>query len=281
MKLYIKHNWLLALGVLFASSTQGVFAASLVTIAEDPGDFTSSLSDTSLFDFNNMKTGVSKNVEWTDVGTFDQLNVLRADQYGGAPSDAQPKGTNYSVQGVGSSVKATTLTLNTPSSYFGFYWSAGDGANKLQFFNAGKLVAEFTTASLLSNLPKDYYGNPLNRSLNRGEPYAFINFYGDQSTQWDQVVLTNASTSGFESDNYTSRVAAWSAEADGEIKGTPVVVVEGSTVTKVEALPEKWTVSAPAAPVPPLYALLAFGAVVGLRSLKARRSAAESTGLAS
>lgn len=271
MKNKHQRNWLLAVSLL--ALTPNIFASSMVTVAENPTDFTSSLSNTSLYDFNSLKTGLNKDVAWSDVGTFDQIYVLKADQYGGAPSDAQPKGTNYSVQGVGTPVKATTLTLNTPSSYFGFYWSAGDAANKLQFYSGSKLVAEFTTQSLLANLPKDYYGNPLNRAQNKGEPYAFINFYGDQNTQWDRVVLTNASSSGFESDNYTSRIQAWTAAKDGAIAGRPVVVVDGTTVTKVSAIPEKWafSASAPAAPAPPLLGLIAFGAVAGLRSLKSRK----------
>lgn len=269
----LKSNWLFP-ALCLAGVTSG-FSASMVTIAEDPNSFTSSLSGTSTYDFNSLKTGkVSKNVDWKGVGTFDQLYVIPANQYGGAPSESQPKGSNYSVQGIGSPVKATTLTLDTPSSYFGFYWSAGDSSNMLQFFNGRELVAEFTTKSLLANLPADYLGNALNKSQNTGEAYAFVNFYGDQSTQWDTVVMTNSSTSGFESDNYTSRVAAWSAEKDGAITGRPIVVVEGTTVTKVDAVPEKWAFStkAPAAPAPPLYALIAFAAVVGLRGWKSTRA---------
>lgn len=239
----------------------------MVTIAENPKDFTSSLSGTSLYDFNSLSTGLTKNADWKGVGTFDQLYVIPANQYGGAPSVEQPKGSNYSVQGIGTPVKATTLTLNTPSSYFGFYWSAGDSSNMLQFYKGNNLVAEFTTKSLLSNLPGDYYGNPLNRSTNKGEPYAFINFYGDISTTWDKIVMTNATSSGFESDNYTSRVQAWSGEKDGAIAGRPVVVVDGTKVTAVTAIPEKWAFSskAPAAPAPPLYVLLVFALAAGFR----------------
>ena len=272
-KISLKHNWLLA-GLVLAGVVQG-FAASMVTIAESPTDFTSSLSGTSLFDFNSLRAGVNKDVDWKGVGSFDRLYVSPANQYGGAPSAAQPKGSNYSVQGIGSPVKATTLTLDTPSSYFGFFWSAGDASNMLQFYKGSNLVAEFTTKSLLSNLPADYYGNPLNRSTNKGEPYAFINFYGDEATAWDSVVMTNESTSGFESDNYTSRVQAWSGEKDGAITGRPVVVVDGTKVTAVTSVPEKWAFSskAPAAPVPPLYALVAFAVVVGLRGCSGRKPA--------
>lgn len=270
-KTSLKNNWLL-IGLVAATISQG-FGSSMVTIAENPNDFTSSLSGTSLYDFNSLKTGVTKNAVWEGVGTFDQLYVIPANQYGGAPSAQQPKGSNYSVQGIGSPVKSTTLTLDTPSSYFGFYWSAGDASNMLQFYKGKELVAQFTTKSLLGNLPGDYYGNPLNRSTNKGEPYAFINFYGDISTSWDTIVMTNASSSGFESDNYTSRAQAWTAANDGAITGRPVVVVDGATVTAVTAVPEKWAFSAkaPAAPAPPLYALLAFAVVVGVRGRLGRK----------
>ena len=270
MKHTNKTNWLLA-GILLTAVSHG-YASSLVTISESPTTFTSSLSGTSTYDFNSLKTGVNKNVGWSSVGTFDQLYVIPADQYGGAPSATQPKGSNYSVQGIGSPVKATTLTLNTPSSYFGFFWSAGDASNMLQFYKGNTLVGEFTTKSLLSNLPADYYGNPINRAQNKGEPYAFINFYADQSTQWDKIVLTNSSSSGFESDNYTSRVQAWTAKADGAITGRPVVLVDGTKVTTLSKIPEKWSLSssAPAAPAPPFFALAAFAAVLGIRGMQKR-----------
>jgi len=238
-------------------------AATLVTVAEDANEFNSSLLNTTVFTFDDLRIGTNRNVDWKGVGSFDQLNVLNANQYGGAPTELFPKGSPYSVQGVGSSVKQSVLTLATPSSYFGLFWSAGDAANRMSFFDSGKLVAEFTTENLMNLLPREYYGNPLNRSQNTREPYGFINFYGDASTKWDQIVFSNTSTSGFESDNYTSRVQAWSAKEDGAIAGRAVAVVEGSTVKKLEVLPDRW--QAPAAPIPPVYALVAFALVVILR----------------
>lgn len=238
-------------------------ASTVVTIAEDPSAYNSSLLNTEVFNFDSLALGVNRNVAWEGVGTFDQLNILRANQYGGAPEASYPNGSPYSVQGVGSSVKQTTLTLETPSSYFGLYWSAGDAANRMSFYDNGILVAEFTTANLMNMLPADYYGNPLNRSLNPREPYGFINFYGDSSTKWDKIVFSNTTSSGFESDNYTSRVQAWSATQDGAITERAVAVVEGTTVTKLTVLPDRW--QAPAAPIPPVYALIAFVVVAILR----------------
>jgi len=240
-------------------------AATMVTIAEDPGDYNSSLLNTSVYNFDSINIGLNRNVNWKGVGTFDQLNILKANQYGGAPTDSFPKGSPYSVQGVGSPVKQTVLTLDTPSSYFGVFWSAGDAANRMSFYNGTEIVAEFTTANLMNLLPKEYYGNPLDRRMNPGEPYGFINFYGDSSTSWDRVVFSNTSTSGFESDNYTSREQAWSAKEDGAIAGRPVALVEGTKVSKLDVLPDRW--QAPAAPIPPVYALIAFAVVAILRGM--------------
>jgi hypothetical protein len=241
-------------------------AASIVTVAENPQATVSSLQNTSAFTFDNLSLGMNKNVAWSGVGTFDQLYILKADQYGGAADAANPKGSPYSVQGVGSPVKTTTLKLNAASSYFGFWWSAGDASNELSFYRGDTLVSQFTTSSLLGNMPKTYYGNPLT-GQNKGEPYAFINFFGDGLTSWDKIVLTNVTSSGFESDNYTNRVNAWSPSADGALPGTPVAVVVGKTVTPTKKLPTTW-VAGPAAPMPPGYAVLAFVALLGLKQMR-------------
>ena len=84
----------------------------------------------------------------------------------------------------GKSRPTTTLTLNTPSSYFGLWWSAGDATNRLQFFNGSDLVADFTTATLLTVLPDTYRGMPSGAfaGQNIGEKYAFFNVYGDPGT---------------------------------------------------------------------------------------------------
>jgi hypothetical protein len=119
--------------VLAALLSPAVQAATMVTIAEDPSDYNSSLLNTSVYNFDSLNLGYNRKVGWQGVGTFDQLNVLRANQYGGAPTEALPKGSPYSVQGVGSPVKQTILTLDTPSSYFGVFWSAGDAANRMSF----------------------------------------------------------------------------------------------------------------------------------------------------
>lgn len=257
-------------------------AASLViTYAEDPNAYNSSLSGTSVLDFNDMKTGTAKNVAWDGVGTFDVLNVKRTDVWGGAPDEKNNKGTNYALQGAGSGVLSTTLLLDSPSSYFGLWWSAGDARNVLSFFSGNDLVAQFTTASLMNPLPAEYDGNPMNRKLNSGEPYAFINFFGDQKTVWDKIIFSNDGQSGFESDNFTTRVAAWDPAVDGAIPGVVVAEVSGKTTKLLTpkdlegtrwSLDETTVAKTPGAPVPPWMLLGAFGVVAVLRQSKRTQS---------
>ncbi len=249
-------------------SAQAASADSVITFAEDPKAFSTSLQRASVFDFNDLTPGLHKNVAWGNVGTFDQIFVLKPNQYGGAPDAANPRGTNYSVQGVGSPVKQTTLTLNTPSSYFGMWWSAGDRANELTFYNGNELIAQFTTRNLMELLPRSYYGNPIDRRMNSGEPYGFINFFGDSKTKWDRIIFSNVTSSGFEADNITIRENQWSGTQDGALPGIPVAVVDGGQVTKVTKLSGKWLAAAPGAPAPPLALLVAFGVVVAVRARK-------------
>lgn len=282
-----------------ASTSQGY--NMLITTSEGVGAFNSSLSGTSVETFDNL-SGVNKNVVWKGVGTFDQLNVIKADVYGGAPSATSPKGTNYAVEGLGV-IKQTTLSLDQASSYFGLYWSAGDAANQLKFYNGNQLVADFTTANLMNLLPKSYYGNPIttgpNAGKNKGEPYGFINFFGDANTTWDKIVFTNTSNSGFEADNYTSRVEGWNPAEDGKLPGTPVVAVQSKggeqTVSKIASVTTakdnslvvkvvnaksgvasmlSFAPAAPAAPAPPIEVMAAFASAIALKGIKRRKAKA-------
>lgn len=259
-----------------------VSAGVIITFAEDPAAYNSSLSGTEVYDFNDLKLGYNSGVTWDGVGKFDQLQIMRADSYGGAPDETAPKGSQYSVQGIGSKVMTTTLYLAEDSSYFGMWWSAGDARNVMSFYDGDSLIARFTTASLMDPLPPEYDGNPINRKVNSGEPYAFINFFGDEKTTWDRIVFSNDGSSGFESDNFTTRVDAWDPAKDGALPGTPVAIVSGTEtklITEKDLVDTRWSLDettvahAPGAPVPPWTLLAAFGAVFALRKHKNKRSA--------
>lgn len=271
------------LSILLTTTTLPASAELIITYAENPESNLSTLKNTNVFTFDDLKTGVDKNVSWSGVGSFDQLYVKNADIYGGAANAANPNGTKYSLQGAGTGVLSSTLTLNKDSSYFGMWWSAGDSSNVLKFYENSTLVGTFTTSSLMNLLPSSYDGNPKDRSQDRNEPFAFINFFGDANTAWNKVVLTNNNSSGFESDNYTSRTTAWNPLVDGALPGIPVAIVNGTTTTKVTKdtlAGTKWSLgqtavaAAPGAPAPPVTLLAAFAGVIGLRQVRARRKQA-------
>ena len=147
--------------ISFAQST-------LVTISENPEQQSSSLSGVSEFSFDNLSIGNQSNVTWDGVGSFD--NLLVENGYFGFGSYDESTGLNSQFNWVGwpgwrgndSLVSSTTLTLEQESSYFGLYWSAGDGDDLLRFYNDENLVAEFSTQSIIdsASLTLGHYGDP-------------------------------------------------------------------------------------------------------------------------
>ena len=252
-----QHLFLLAIvGSLTGLGVSGTYANGvLLTYAEDPGAQTSSVPNASSISFDNLPTGLSQGLSWSGVGTYDKAYILNADQYGGAGGTGK-----YDVQstgiGGGNAVPTSTLTLNTPSAYFGLWWSAGDSTNKLSFYSGSTLVASFTTGNLVNALPASYKGNPTPAYLDKnfGEKYAFLNIYGQGGATWDSIVFTNIGGSGFESDNHTSRVAAW-GQLPGETGPPPGIAFATVNGTTVAAVPETSTW---------VMGFLALGAVVFL-----------------
>ncbi|WDE97365.1 hypothetical protein PQO03_05290 [Lentisphaera profundi] len=245
--------------------------STLVTITEDSSATSSSLSNTSEFNFNNLTNGLNNNVSWDGVGSFDKLFVSNANVWGGAVDDQTGQASKFSWQG-NNWTPVSTLSLNQKSSYFGFWWSAGDKNNQLSFYNEDELVARYTTESMFGNLNlnQDYYGNPLTGG-NGGEPYAFINFFGDAETSWDKIELTQNGGGGFESDNYTTRVESFNPETDSqESLGNIIAEVSGTETTNVDTPSEDWAwafeENAPGAPVPPFLALVIFAAAAVLKT---------------
>jgi len=243
----------------------------LVTIAEDPYATSSTLSNTTQFTFDDLPTGLSSNVTWDGVGTFDSLYVSDANVWGGAYNELTGSASQFSWQG-SRWTPTSTLSLDQSSSYFGFWWSAGDRNNQISFYNQDDLIARFTTESMFGSLSlsQDYYGNPLTGGNSR-EPYAFINFFGDAETSWDRIELTQLGGGGFESDNYTTRVESFNPEVDTELSlGKVIAEVSGDNTDIVEEPTEDWVwgyeQNAPGAPIPPLFALLIFATLAVIKT---------------
>ena len=294
-----------ALLVLVTSSAKAqiLVTDTIYTQAESAGVYNSSLTGTTVEDFNSLSIGANYNVN-AGFGTINQVDVIAANQYGGAPVSSGP--SLYAVQTAGAGeighatpITTTTLTLNTPSSYFGLYWSAGDAHNTLEFYNGSTLVGTFTTQSLMDKLPSGYYGNPNPANLHQdsGEPFGFVNFLATPGTQFTSVVLIDTQTSGFESDNWTTRVGAYNPLTDGTLPGTPISLVTTSggisTTTAVTGVTVNSNgtlsidlagghtatlnyaaASAPGAPAPPMTACIAFASVLLLQALRRGKTAA-------
>jgi hypothetical protein len=134
------------------------------------------------------------------------LTISSANQYGGAG------GTGYFAT-VSDNNYTLTLTASGASSgvpgvnYFGLWFSALDNGNQLQFYDDSTLLYTFTPA-LFSSLVGEctgsnpFCGNPNNRTQDAGEQFAFLNFY-DMDGYFNNVVFTETTTAGFESDNHT------------------------------------------------------------------------------
>ena len=156
----------------------------------------------------------------TTYGTYtaaSAINIGAANQYGGS-------GGNTNFLTVGSS-NPVTLSLTNSEAYFGAWWSAANGGNKVDFYSGSTLKGSFTTSSLLSSPLLSgnaaYKGNPNAAFLgqNSGEVYVFINFYAATTAdKFDKIVFSETG-GGFEVDNHTVRETI---AAPGEITGTPV-----------------------------------------------------------
>jgi hypothetical protein len=148
MSVFSKFKLAKTLILLILSSQVSYGQSTLVTIAEDPFATTSSLSNTNEFNFNDLETGFNYNLAWDNVGSFDQVYVRSANKYGGAIDENTGLGSNYSYVKNAYNIQNSTLTLDTPSSYFGMWWSAGDSSNLLTFYNDDQIVSQYSTASM-------------------------------------------------------------------------------------------------------------------------------------
>jgi hypothetical protein len=193
-----------ATSALLIVSTAATYATGEINVTySGPRALTSNIADTIVFSFDSPDL-LTWNTGGQTIGVFSggDLYIEPANSVGGAG------GTGYFAKGA-------TLTLNTPASYFGLWWSAGDGSNKLNFYLSGNLVASFGT-SILSSLSAEYDGNPNHGEFyqqNSGEKYAFVNFYGANGFTFDKIESIDGDYGYFESDNWTIRNPAYGSAA--------------------------------------------------------------------
>ncbi len=140
------------------------------------------------------------------VATYTGGRVDNANQFGSAGGTGQHIVTFSNLPAI--EITFTT-TLPQGLNYFGYWLSALDGGNRLEFFNGATslgiitpaLVSGFTGACPASA----YCGNPNAPFLgqNNREPYAFLNVYFTNGMTYDRIRIYQIGGGGYESDNHT------------------------------------------------------------------------------
>lgn len=209
------------LGILMASSLASKPASAnnalTVTIEAPQIQTAQSKTNTYVVDFDD-RSGTTGFIKTNGTGAAattytygGNLTILNADQWGGASK------TKYITQS--QNISSFNVKVNQDQRYFGFWWSAGDSANKIIFKNDGQEVAVFETKDLvgfINTRPSAeralYYGNPNcptvgvapcgNNTGHKNEPFAYVNVHFNNEV-YDEVVIQTLTSSKFESDNHT------------------------------------------------------------------------------
>ncbi|QKR99535.1 PEP-CTERM sorting domain-containing protein [Sphingomonas sp. CL5.1] len=205
-----------------ANVADAALSADFTVKVEAPGVTNTTATDFDYFGvetFDGQSTGVSPSLTTTFgaspiTGTYTNVNVIRADQYGGAGGSG-----NYAVAGINQTSQYSISFSDTGTNginYFGFWLSALDSGNTVEFFNGGTSLGTFDPTNVLSYVSGNsaYNGNPFSpyQGQNGGQPYVFINFFLDTGT-FDRIVFHQTNIgAGYESDNHT---VGWSTSQNG------------------------------------------------------------------
>jgi hypothetical protein len=187
---------------------------------------------TSSFNAPGVSLGLHTSLA-TDIGLYSApdpgLAVVAPDVYGGSSLSGlpEPTPTQYMAIGNQSGQFEASIELGGPHSYFGFYWTAGDDLNQVEFYRAGALLASYRVADFADFVfaNPQYFDNP-NTGQFVGQPWAYLNFYGTSGTTFDRITLrVLAPGVGFESDNHSTLAA-------------PVADPPGTVIDELPELPE-------------------------------------------
>lgn len=201
--------------------------AAVQVTYEDPGI----QNTTTVFDYSGVETFKSVSVGnhanyVTDfgtsaapvviTGTYSDVTIRKADQFGGAEGKGR-----YAVAWNNAPYQLDISASNGGDiNYFGYWLSALDSGNLLDFYKNGSLVYSFKPVNVMSSIGNvsEYFGNPTSKFLgnNGHEPYAFVNLYFSDGASFDRIVFHQApGSAGYESDNHT--VGYWVSQG-----GNPV-----------------------------------------------------------
>lgn len=180
--------------------------ALIFTLSAPEEQYASTTSPTIVETFDDWQSGKFTGTKTNAFGTYEatrgKVKINSANKWGGSGGSGKylfiPRGGNE-----------MTLTFTQPVGYFGFWWSAGDGGNRLGVKTRTQDF-EFSTSDILNSpsLTAAHYGNPSwgNPSSPaqyhaNWEPFAFVNLFAD--TRLDEIESIRFYGSNFESDNHT------------------------------------------------------------------------------
>lgn len=137
------------------------------------------------------------------TGRYRGADIVAANQYGGAGGHGGHVET-FARRGF----SIDLATLGVPGvNYFGFWLSALDAGNQLEFVSRGDVIFRFGPQQfldLVAGCPSDFCGNPFAPFAGRNarEPYAFLNFRLTDGF-FDRVQFYQSRSGGYESDNHS------------------------------------------------------------------------------
>jgi hypothetical protein len=171
----------------------------------------------------SLATGVSFHGSYTNgtgttTGAGGEWISQSQNEYGGVSGENYPElygnGAPQVTQTPKTATSTAVLTLTSVGvpgiNYFGIWISALDPYNNLTIYDGSTVIATFNSAQLEAELgtcsnpsANAYCGNPTSQfsGQDNGELFAYVNVF-DLTGYITSVVLTDASGTGFESDNY-------------------------------------------------------------------------------
>lgn len=207
-------RWLLVGAVLWTA--QAVNAGTLNYYIAAPGVQTTDVAGAVTETFEGAAGSIGASGTWA-VGDYvaSSGSLDAANQFGGAGGAGKYLGVHTGP---------ITVTLGTGRQYIGFWWSAGDVINVIEFYDQNdNLLVTFDTASLVTFLSggggvtsiggatynkSDYFGNPTAAFLgqNTAEPYTYVHLrLTGTATNFKKVVFSG---NNFELDNLSTQASA-------------------------------------------------------------------------
>jgi hypothetical protein len=207
------HAFILAAALAFGAAAGPALAAISINY-ENPGvqNTTAGFDIVGVERFEDQPTGAAANFV-TDFGTMGAIVAT----YAGGRID--PANVFGSAGGVGNHIVTFanltpievtfTTTLETGLNYFGYWLSALDGGNRIDFYDGADLLGTITpgivSAALGACPGGQWCGNPTAPFLGAvpDEQFAFLNVYFTEGMTYDRIRFYQVGGGGYESDNHT------------------------------------------------------------------------------